>query len=114
MLKKIISFGFRHEGGGPNVIEGVTVIDVRQKFKNPYHDKTLRYMRGTDLEVQKDIMKTPDFLQKYCDLKERVEKSGSEVVYIGCTGGHHRSVFLAERLGRELGVSVEHRDIEKK
>jgi len=113
MLKKIISFGFRHEGGGPNVTPGVVVIDIRKMFRNPYHDPNLRHLRGIDQEVQRDIMSTPDFAAKYAHLKQRVMTPGTEVVYIGCTGGHHRSVFLAERLGKELGVQVEHRDIEK-
>lgn len=112
-LKKIVSFGFRHEGGGPNVIPGVVVVDIRKMFKNPYHDRKLRYLRGTDPAVQLDVMKTPDFNAKYTHLKETVSVPGTEVAYIGCTGGHHRSVFLAERLARELGVSVEHRDIDK-
>lgn len=113
MLKKIVSFGFRHEGGGPNVTAGVVVIDVRKMFKNPYHDRRLRYLRGTDKAVQEDVMKTPQFWLKFQHLKEMVTVPGTEIAYIGCTGGHHRSVFLAERLGRELNVPVEHRDIEK-
>ena len=112
-LKKIISFGFRHEGGGPNVIPGVVVIDVRKAFRNPYHDKKLRKFRGTDAAVQADIRKTPAFTAKYDHLKEAVSAPGVEVAYIGCTGGHHRSVFLAELLGKELGVEVEHRDYDK-
>jgi UPF0042 nucleotide-binding protein len=112
-LKKVVSFGFRHEGGGPNVTEGVAVIDVRSQFRNPFHDRTLRKLRGTDLEVQKDIMKTPEFFEKYNVLKQKVQEPGIEVAYIGCTGGHHRSVFLAEKLGFDLGVPVEHRDIDK-
>jgi UPF0042 nucleotide-binding protein len=113
MLKKIVSFGFRHEGGGPNVVAGTVVVDVRKQFRNPYRDKTLRYKLGTDPEVQKDIMKTPEFRAKYQHLKEKITVPGTEVAYIGCSGGHHRSVFLAERLGKELGVAVEHRDIDK-
>jgi len=112
-LKKIISFGFRHEGGGPNVVPGVVVIDIRKMFKNPYHDKTLRYKRGTDLDVQLDIQKTPDFYAKYDYVKEKVTVPGTEIAYIGCTGGHHRSVYLAIKLARELNVEVEHRDIDK-
>lgn len=112
-LKKIISFGFRHEGGGPNVTPGVVVIDVRKKFRNPYHDKKLRAGRGTDPDVQADIRKTPDFRAKYQHLKDEVTVPGIEIAYIGCTGGHHRSVYLAELLGKELGVDVEHRDIAK-
>jgi UPF0042 nucleotide-binding protein len=112
MLKKIVSFGFKHEGE-PDREPGVLVLDVRQLFRNPFHDRKLRNKRGTDPEVQADVMKTPDFRARYNHLKEQVETPGTVIVYIGCTGGHHRSVFLAERLGRELGVPVEHRDIDK-
>jgi RNase adapter protein RapZ len=113
-LQKIVSFGFRHEGGGPNVTAGVVVIDIRKLFKNPYHDRKLRQLKGTDTAVQKDIEKTPDFDVKYEHLKEQVSVPGIEIVYIGCTGGKHRSVYLVEKLGKELGVPVEHRDLDKK
>lgn len=112
-LKKIVSFGFRHQGGGPNVIPGVVVVDVRKMFRNPYHDPRLRKYRGLDQAVQEDIRKTPDFAAKVEYVKEKITVPGTEIAYIGCTGGHHRSVFIAELLGRELGVPVEHRDIEK-
>jgi UPF0042 nucleotide-binding protein len=115
-LKRIISFGFRH-GGGPNVIEGVAVIDIRPKFRNPYHDKKLRKLRGTDELVQEDIKQTPDFDSKYRELQTKieklVEKSGVHTVYIGCTGGHHRSVYLATLLGEHFQVLVIHRDYDK-
>ena len=110
---KIVSFGFKHEGC-PVVTEGIVVIDIRPTFRNPHRDKTLRYLLGTDLRVQQEIMRTPGFHEKYADIKEQATRPGTEIVYIGCTGGHHRSVFLAEKLAKELGVSVFHRDIEKK
>lgn len=113
MLKKIISFGFRHEGGGPNVTQGVIVLDIRQAFRNPYHNKKLRKKRGTDADVQADIRRTPDFQAKYDAIREKVTADGVEVAYIGCSGGHHRSVYLAEKLAHELGVKVEHRDYAK-
>jgi UPF0042 nucleotide-binding protein len=112
MLKKIVSFGYRHEWP-PEAGPGEVVIDVRTLFKNPYHDRKLRYLRGTDAQVQVEILKNPMFNVRYAYVKEQVTVPGVEVAYIGCTGGHHRSVFLAEKLGQELGVSVEHRDIEK-
>jgi len=112
-LQKIVSFGFRHNGGGPSVVPGVVVVDVRGMFRNPFHDKTLRHLRGTDKAVQEDILQTPDFAAKYKHIRERITVPGTETAYIGCTGGHHRSVFLAELLGKELGVPVEHRDVDK-
>jgi len=116
MVKKIVSFGFRH-GSPPSAVNGsgVVVIDVRKVFtRNPYHDRKLRQLRGTDPAVQADILKTPNFEVAYSHLKEAVMVPGLDIVYLGCTGGHHRSVFLAERLSQELGVPVEHRDFAKK
>jgi UPF0042 nucleotide-binding protein len=111
-LKKLVSFGFKHDDI-PTTGCGLLVVDIRTVFRNPYHNKALRYKRGTDPEVQADVMKTPNFLAKYEYLKQAVTTPGIEEVWIGCTGGHHRSVFLVERLGLELGVPVEHRDILK-
>jgi UPF0042 nucleotide-binding protein len=107
MLRKIVSFGFKN--GKP--LDG-PVIDVRPLFgRNPYHDRKLRSLRGTDEAVQKDVMLTPFFNVHYEQLKQAVQVPGAELVYLGCTGGHHRSVFLAEKLSKELGVLVEHRDL---
>jgi hypothetical protein len=50
-LKKIISFGYRYEGGGPDVTPGTVVVDIRNLFRNPNHDRRLRHKRGTDPEV---------------------------------------------------------------
>jgi RNase adapter protein RapZ len=113
LLRKVISFGFRHEGGGPNAGNGVLVVDVRKMFRNPYQNRALRSLRGTDKAVQDEILKTPNFTPLYQHLLRKVSAPGIEVAYIGCTGGHHRSVFLAEKLAHDLGVPVEHRDIEK-
>ena len=112
MATAIVSFGLKYCNN--SCIAGMLVIDVRKEFnRNPYRDKSLRYMRGTDLAVQQDILKTPGFEESYKALKKRVEEFDG-VVFLGCTGGHHRSVYLAERLGQELGVPVQHRDINRK
>ena len=111
-LKKIISFGYKHEW--PPVPEpGVVIVDVRQEFRNPFHNKRLRYKRGVDIDVQDDIRKTPNFDAKVQFVKDQITQPGTDVAYIGCHGGHHRSVFLAELLAKDLGVAVEHRDIQK-
>lgn len=111
-LKKIVSFGYKN---------GITVgqdhseyIDIRQMFNNPYHNHRLRHLTGKDFEVQKDINKTPGFIEKYQILLKRVRKSGMEgieILYIGCTGGRHRSVYLADLLAKDLNVEVQHRDL---
>ena len=98
------------------MVPGVAVVDVRKLFANPYVDPALRTLRGTDPAVATVIETAPGFREAYRRLRGRVEKAieaGAEVVYVGCTGGHHRSVYLAERLGRELGAVVVHRDIDK-
>ena len=111
MVKKIVSFGFKHDE--PQSIPGLMVVDVRQMFRNPYRNMSLRYKLGTDPEVQSEILKTPNFKAKYDHLKAMVQVPGTDEVWIGCHGGRHRSVFLAEKLGQELNVPVEHRDVAK-
>ena len=102
----IASFGYRH--GVPQLESGATVIDVRREFmRNPFHNKELRSLRGDDPLVEADILKTPNFQHSYEDLKRIVSKCIGPV-YLGCTGGHHRSVYLADRLARELAVEVLH------
>ena len=105
----IASFGYRHEGP-PRLPENVPalVIDVRPLFmRNPYHDKRLRRLRGDHPSVQADILKTPGFDESYAKLKAIVSSWPGEV-YLGCSGGHHRSVYLAGRLGQELDCAVVH------
>lgn len=111
-LKKIISFGARHPHP-PLPSDTVAVVDIRSKFRNPYHDPALRAGRGTDPLVQADIRKTPEFDHKVGLVRKAITRPGIEIAYIGCSGGHHRSVYLAELLGKELFVDVEHRDINK-
>lgn len=112
-LKKLISFGYRYPDVPDGTAPGVVVVDVRSLFRNPYRDKRLRGRPGTDPLVQAEILKTPEFHAKYRYVRAQATAPGTEVVYIGCFGGHHRSVFLVERLGKELGVPVEHRDLER-
>ncbi len=115
MATSIVSFGFRH--GDPPTPAGLSVgkvIDVRTVFtKNPYHNKRLRYLRGTDEAVARDIERTPGFAASFAKLAETAKMTPG-TLYLGCTGGHHRSVYLAERIGRLLGIPVRHRDIDKR
>lgn len=110
MVEKVTSFGFKY-GDDPQRKPGVVVIDVREMFKNPYHDRRLRYKNGQNPEVQADIRKTPNFAHKVDGIKEACSVPGVKEVYIGCTGGHHRSVYLAEILGEYFSCPVVHRDI---
>ncbi len=115
MATSVVSFGFKHgDPPHPAGIAGGKVIDVRTVFqKNPYRIKALRNLRGTDEAVAKDIEKTPGFAVSFAKLAETaLDTPGT--LYLGCTGGHHRSVYLAERIGKLLGIPVRHRDIDKR
>ena len=107
-ISKIVSFGRRH--GVPT--DGV-VIDVRT-LDNPFEKRELRPLNGLDPRVQANIRKSRSFDQVYEVWKRQARLAGGEILYIGCMGGHHRSVYIAELLGKELGVPVEHRDIAKR
>ena len=119
----VLSFGFKY--GIPN--DADLVFDVRF-LPNPYYIETLRSKTGNDKEVRDFVMQNQNagiFLDK---LEEMVsfllpnyvaEGKNQLVVAIGCTGGKHRSVTLAnalyERLSRQegFGIKIEHRDSEK-
>ncbi|HCA21925.1 MAG TPA: RNase adapter RapZ [Lachnospiraceae bacterium] len=117
----IISFGFKF--GIP--AEADYVIDTRF-LPNPYYDELLRKKTGNDKEVQDYVMADGEgsvFLNKLYDLMgyvipQFVEKEGRHqmVVAVGCTGGRHRSVTIANLLRDRLSelpysIHVLHRDI---
>ncbi len=119
----VISFGFKY--GIP--IDADLIFDVRF-LPNPHYVETLRPNTGQDPEVYEYVMKwaeTQEFLAKLLDLMHflvpQYKKEGKSqvVVGIGCTGGKHRSVAIAEYLGKVMGssetetVRVSHRDSER-
>ncbi len=117
----VISFGFKY--GIP--IDADLVFDVRF-LPNPYYIDTLRFRSGRDPDVYDYVMKWPTtkkFMEKLFDLTDfllpQYVKEGKKqiVVAVGCTGGRHRSVAIAENLRehlqRSFAVSVAHRDLGK-
>ena len=118
----ILSFGFKY--GIP--VDSDLVFDVRF-LPNPFYIDELKYLTGNDRGVQDYVMSFPEagiFLDKLTDLLRFLipnyikEGKYQLVVAIGCTGGKHRSVTLANELYRKLrnreakyGVSLSHRDI---
>ena len=117
---KVLSFGFKH--GIPT--DADLVFDVRC-FPNPFYEPELKHKTGNDREVQEYVMKFPTsqkFFEKLEDMMEFLvplyveEGRRSLVIAIGCTGGHHRSVTMANKLAEALGASgytvdTIHRDI---
>ncbi len=114
MVKKLVSLGSKH-GGTPRITH---TIDVRQwGFLNPHFHPDLKHKTGLDPEVRAYLESDPGFegeWDRFCrEVLKLVEVVGAYTVYVMCTGGKHRSVYLVGRLGRELGVEVEHRDLNR-
>lgn len=119
----ILSFGFKY--GIPADCD--LVFDVRF-LPNPYYVEELRSKTGNDREIQEYVMQYEEahtFLQKLEDMLQFLipnyiaEGKNQLVIGIGCTGGKHRSVTLANELFKRLekykqfGLKIDHRDILK-
>jgi UPF0042 nucleotide-binding protein len=118
----LVSFGFRY--GTPDALE--LLFDVRC-LANPHFEESLRWRTGLDREVAEYVLAPPRgaaFLERLRGWFEFLlplydaEGKAYLTVGIGCTGGRHRSVAVAEALAgalREGGreVNVVHRDVEK-
>jgi UPF0042 nucleotide-binding protein len=118
----VLSFGFKY--GIP--LDSDLVFDVRF-LPNPYYINSLKDHTGQDEDVRNYVLKWPqanEFLKKLEDLVEflipnYIEEGKSQlVISIGCTGGKHRSVTIAEALYKYLieknhRAIIHHRDIEK-
>jgi UPF0042 nucleotide-binding protein len=122
MQTTIMSFGYKH--GLP--LDTDLVIDCRF-LPNPHWVDELRPLRGTDTEVRAYVMDQPvtaTFLDDLSGLLTLLlpayiaEGKSYLTVAFGCTGGHHRSVVIAEEIARRLrddgyDPNVVHRDIER-
>ena len=119
----ILSFGFKY--GIP--ADSDLVFDVRF-LPNPYYVEGLRYKNRNDKEIQDYVLQfdeAHDFLDKLEDMVNFlipnyiIEGKNQLVISVGCTGGKHRSVTLANELykrlekNKEYGLKIEHRDIDK-
>lgn len=122
IIVNIVSFGFKY--GIP--IDGDLIFDVRF-IPNPYYIPELKPRTGLEAAVADYVMSFPEsrtFVNKLVDminflLPLYVKEGKSQLVIgIGCTGGKHRSVTIANKLNERLkrkGVSavIEHRDIDR-
>lgn len=120
----ILSFGFKY--GIP--MDSDLVFDVRF-LPNPYYVEELRPKTGNDKAVNDYVMNSPvskEFEEKLVDMIKFLipnyvaEGKNQLVISIGCTGGKHRSVTIANMLYNELkknddyGIKLTHRDIERR
>ncbi|MBM6953357.1 RNase adapter RapZ [Enorma phocaeensis] len=117
---QVFSFGYKH--GLP--VEADLMIDVRF-LPNPFYDPEMRPLTGLDQKVSTFVLehpKTKEFLDAWFRLLDAVmpgyvaEGKPQLSIAIGCTGGQHRSVAIAEATARYLErqhyhVSISHRDL---
>jgi UPF0042 nucleotide-binding protein len=121
MVVRLLSFGFKY--GIP--VHADLVFDLRF-LPNPHFVEELRPKTGMDAEVSKYVLDAPDTQELLSRLRPlldftlpRYAREGKAylTIALGCTGGRHRSVALAEELGRQLAgaheVVVSHRDAER-
>lgn len=121
LMVNIMSFGFKH--GIPT--DADLVFDVRF-LPNPFYIEELKQKTGNDKEVQDYVMAFEDaevFLQKLTDMLDFLipnyvkEGKNQLIIGIGCTGGKHRSVTLANELYARMkdrgnyGLKIYHRDV---
>lgn len=119
---EVLSFGFKY--GLP--LDADIVMDIRF-LPNPYYVPELKHLTGNDKAVQDYVMNhqvSQDFYKHLLGLLEVAlpgyihEGKSSLTIAIGCTGGQHRSVTIANRLAddlrqKEYTVNVHHRDVHK-
>ncbi|MGI8813357.1 MAG: RNase adapter RapZ [Pyrinomonadaceae bacterium] len=119
---QIVSFG--HKYGNPRDLD--LLLDVRH-LPNPYFDEKLKHLTGEDSKIVKfldDFEEVGETAARFADLLTYLlpfyKKEGKSylTIGIGCTGGRHRSVMIANRLRDMLkkgnfDVSVAHRDMQK-
>ena len=119
---EVQSFG--HKYGNPRTVD--LMFDVRH-LPNPYFQKELKHLTGEDAEIIRYLDKQPEVAEtiaKFTDLLlyllPRYQREGKSYVTIGigCTGGRHRSVMVANSLHKALkdagfDATSSHRDIQK-
>ncbi|MGI5288012.1 RapZ C-terminal domain-containing protein [Nonomuraea polychroma] len=116
----IVSFGYRH--GEPPRAD--ITLDLRDSLRNPQHNEALRHLTGMHQQVRQHVLDTRGArtiilhtAAAASDLQATLPDR-QIVVAVGCQGGRHRSVSVAEDIADlltwlEAPVQVEHRDIDK-
>lgn len=117
---QLVSFGYKH--GTPR--DADFVFDVRC-LPNPHWDKELRRFSGRERPVADFLLRQEEVKRMLRDLKQflgdwiprfEADNRSYMCIAVGCTGGHHRSVFVVERLAAHLRrrgrrIIVKHRDL---
>lgn len=118
---KIVIISFPYKNGVP--LEADCVFDVRF-LKNPYYEQNLKNLGGNTYDIQ-NYFKNDPVANQFIDLTEQyletviklLEREGRDVFYIafGCTGGLHRSVYIAEQIfnrlkSKKINVEIFHKN----
>lgn len=115
----VISFGYGHAPAP----EADLTLDTRRLLRNPHHDPRMRELTGLDEVVRQHVLATPGAARLIstasvlvADL--HVQTNAPVTVAVGCVGGRHRSVVIAEELAATLrsdGIktSITHRDVHR-
>jgi len=111
LIVVVESFGYKH--GIPG--DADLVFDARA-LPNPYWDKALRPLTGQDTAVQRFLAQEPlvgefiDDTARYIEARLPLLRASTRryvTVAVGCTGGQHRSVYIAERLAEKLAAQAQ-------
>lgn len=123
LMVSILSFGFKY--GIPT--DADLVFDVRF-LPNPYYIESMKHLTGEDKPVHDYVMSFPqtqEFMKKLVDMLQYLipyyvkEGKNQLVIAVGCTGGQHRSVTIANEIYAALkdhgdyGINLVHRDLSK-
>lgn len=117
---RIISFGYLHGVAPPADI----TLDLRHHFRDPHVNPEFRNKTANDFDVREAVRKTPgiwNLITATCTLAnaylEGPSTGGLLTIAVGCAGGRHRAaavaMALAEFLGGDFEVTLEHRDLAK-
>ncbi|MEZ7132673.1 RNase adapter RapZ [Nonomuraea sp. AD125B] len=116
---EITSFGYGHAAPP----EADIVVDARRRFRNPHADPAMRELTGLQESVRAHVLATPGVAavvrrtaQLAAELTHATAAGGPVTVAVGCVGGRHRSVAMAQAIATELAaaglpVTLVHRDV---
>lgn len=116
---RVLSFGYGHD----DTPKADITVDVRDWFRDPHIDPKLRQMTGLDQEVVDKVMSTTGveaFADDLAGIAIRLLALGQRqvVVAVGCVGGRHRSVVIADRVAKVVDwcgytAGVEHLHVDR-
>lgn len=114
---EVTSFGYGHSPAP----DADVIIDARRHFRNPHQDPQMRFLTGLDDPVRRHVLATPGVMNVVRATAQTVVELvpvalTPVTVGVGCVGGRHRSVAMAEALSAELrrlglDADVVHRDV---